>query len=29
VTVNFTLTNKPSYKTDVYSATLTWTISAT
>ena len=29
VTVNFTLTNKPSYKTDPYSATLTWTISAT
>jgi hypothetical protein len=29
VTVNFTLTNKPSYKTGPYSATLTFTISAT
>lgn len=29
VTVYFTLTNKPSYKTGAYSATLTWTISAT
>jgi hypothetical protein len=28
VTVSFTLTNDPKYKTNAYSATVTWTISA-
>jgi hypothetical protein len=29
VSVNFTLTDDPKYKTGTYTATLTWTISAT
>jgi hypothetical protein len=29
VSVSFTLTDDPKYKTGSYSATLTWTISAT
>jgi hypothetical protein len=29
VNVNFALTDDPKYKTGAYSATLTWTISAT